>query len=66
MAIQIGALTAAPGLKSKAKSGLNLTPNPDATRQMAPHRRETNLHGVEDFRWPFSAHFLVWAVARAV
>ena len=30
---------------------------------MAPHRRETNSHGVEDFRWPFSAHFWVWAVA---
>ena len=62
-AIQIGALTAAPGLKSKAKSGLNLTPNPDATRQMAPHRRETNLHGIAGCRWPFSAHFRGWAVA---
>jgi hypothetical protein len=30
---------------------------------MAPHLRETNLHGVEDHRWPFSAHFWVWAVA---
>ena len=29
---------------------------------MAPHRRETNLHGIGDCRWPFSAHFRVWAV----
>ena len=65
-AIQIGALTAAPGLKSKAKSGLNLTPNPDATRQMAPHRRETNLHVIVDCRWPFPAHFRGLAVAGDV
>jgi hypothetical protein len=51
-------------LESKAKSGLDLTPNPDATRQMAPHRRENNLHGIEDYRWPFfSVRFWVWAVA---
>ena len=50
-------------MKYKAKSGLNLTPNPDAIRQMAPHRRETNLHGIADCRWPFSAHFGGWAVA---
>ena len=32
---------------------------------MASHRRETNLHGIEDFRWPFSARFWIWAVAAA-